>query len=82
MADAMSWIMEALCTYLCESFSVTSVEMPQATTLISFVCLCVVCTHCGTHQCDHKGKHMAPCSVFFFPEACLAGAHSIAGGRD
>ncbi len=65
MADVMSWIMEALCMYLYESFLVTSVEMPQATTLISFVCLCDVHAHCGVYQQHvHKSKQMTPCSVF------------------
>lgn len=79
IADVMSWIIEALCMYVYGCFPVTSVEMPWATTLISFVCLCVACAHCGAYQCVRKSKHTAPYSVFL---SQLADSHSIAGGRE
>lgn len=61
---------------------VASVEMRQATALISFVCLCVVCAQCAHYQHARTGKHMAPRGVFLAgPEACLADSHSIVEGR-
>lgn len=63
------------------SSPVASVEMRQATALISFVCLCVVCAQCAHCQHARAGKHMAPRGVFLVGrEACLADSHSIVRG--
>lgn len=59
MANAKSWIMEAFCTCVCESFPLTSVERPQAPALSSFVrLLCVVCPYRTAHQHVHRNQHM------------------------
>lgn len=64
---------EALCMYVCESFPVTYVEMPRATTLISFVCLRVVHTHCRAYHHFSRSKHIALCSVFLSQSQSLSG---------
>lgn len=80
--DAMSWIMEALCTHLCESSPFTPVEMPWANSLIALMCLRVVSTHCAVYQLVHRNQHMTACSILFpSPETCLADSHSIAGAE-
>lgn len=57
----MSWITEAFCAYVCESFPVTSAERPQAPALISFVRLCLVCPcRAAAHQHVYTNQHMAP----------------------
>lgn len=72
----MSWIVEALCMHVYESFSVTVVEMPRATTFISFVRLCVACAHCGLYQRGHKSKHRVRCSVFLSQSCSASGCLS------
>lgn len=85
IADVMSWIIEAyyVCMYVYKSFPVTSVEMPQATTLIWFAvqALCVPVVEPISVSAKANTWLLA---VFFFPtpEAGLAEPHSIAGGGD
>lgn len=85
MANAKSWIMEAFCTCVCESFPLTSVERPQAPRL-KLICAsavrCLSVLH-STSACPHKPTYgLKRCVFFHCPKACLVDSVSSEGGGD